>query len=111
MSNASFRKSLKSGGAIGTDKLENILSVYKDLNPTWLLTGKGPILKDPSNVPKEIQGKDTGEQCAFCREKEKVISAQNRTIDILERELSRCQDQLDDIKNARTGSGQKRKAG
>nr|DAO65334.1 MAG TPA: putative transcriptional regulator [Caudoviricetes sp.] len=45
MSNASFGKSLKNKGAIGTDKLENILSVYNDLSPEWLLTGKGDMLK------------------------------------------------------------------
>lgn len=45
MSNASFGKSLKNGKAIGTDKLENILSVYKDINPDWLLTGKGSMLR------------------------------------------------------------------
>ncbi len=46
MSNASFGKSLKNKGAIGTDKLENILFVYKDLSPEWLLTGKGNMLRD-----------------------------------------------------------------
>lgn len=45
MSNASFGKSLKNGKAIGTDKLENILSIYKDINPDWLLTGKGSMLR------------------------------------------------------------------
>ena len=40
MSNASFGKSLKNNGAIGSDKLENILSVYPDINPDWLLTGR-----------------------------------------------------------------------
>lgn len=45
MSNASFGKSLKKNGGIGTDKLENILSVYSDINPTWLLTGEGEMIK------------------------------------------------------------------
>lgn len=45
MSNASFGKSLKNKGAIGSDKIENILSVYNDLSPEWLLTGKGNMLK------------------------------------------------------------------
>lgn len=33
MSNAAFGKALKNNGAIGTDKLENILSAYPDINP------------------------------------------------------------------------------
>ena len=45
MSNASFGKSYKNGGAIGSDKIENILSVYPDINPSWLLTGSGKMLK------------------------------------------------------------------
>lgn len=45
MSNASFGKSLKNKGAIGTDKLENILSRYSDISPLWLLTGEGNMLK------------------------------------------------------------------
>lgn len=35
MSNASFGKSLKNGGNIGSDKVENILQVYPQLNPSW----------------------------------------------------------------------------
>ncbi|RGU36765.1 helix-turn-helix transcriptional regulator [Alistipes indistinctus] len=44
MSNAAFGKALKNNGAIGTDKLENILSAYPDINPVWLLTGNGNML-------------------------------------------------------------------
>lgn len=45
ISNASFGKPAKTGGSIGTDKLEKILSVYTDISPEWLLTGKGAMLK------------------------------------------------------------------
>ena len=45
MSNASFGKSLRNNGAIGSDKLEKILSVYTDISPEWLLTGQGSMLK------------------------------------------------------------------
>ena len=51
MSNASFGKSLKNNGAIGSDKLENILSVYPDINPDWLLTGRGSMLKSEGKSP------------------------------------------------------------
>ena len=46
MSNASFGKSLKNGGAIGTDKLENILKTYPDISPLWLVCGIGNMLTD-----------------------------------------------------------------
>lgn len=42
--NASFAKPLKVGGNIGSDKLENILRIYAELNPVWLMTGKGDML-------------------------------------------------------------------
>ena len=45
MSNASFGKSLKNGGAIGSDKLENILKIYPDISPSWLMTGTGEMLR------------------------------------------------------------------
>lgn len=50
LSNASFNKTLKTGGAIGTDKLEKTLSIYPDINPEWLLTGEGEMLKSSSEV-------------------------------------------------------------
>lgn len=49
MSNASFGKSLKNKGAIGSDKIEKILSVYPDLSPSWLLTGEGSMLCSDSS--------------------------------------------------------------
>lgn len=44
MANASFGKSLKKQGAIGTDKLENILNTYPDISPMWLLKGIGDMI-------------------------------------------------------------------
>lgn len=49
MSNASFGKSLKSKGAIGTDKLENILKTYPDISPLWLVSGIGDMLTNQAN--------------------------------------------------------------
>lgn len=33
----------------GADKLEQIISIYPELNPEWLLTGKGEMLRDIQN--------------------------------------------------------------
>ena len=46
MSNAAFGKALKNNGAIGTDKLENILSAYPDINPVWLLLDSDKMYRD-----------------------------------------------------------------
>ncbi len=89
MSNASFGKSLRSGGAIGTDKLENILSVYPKLSPNWLLTGEGAMLKGEdlpvahqTTSPKEgiplipfsaMAGALTGEQSVLEYECERYV--------------------------------------
>ena len=56
MSNASFGKCLKKGGAIGTDKLENILSVYPDISPNWLLTGNGTMLRNSTELTPTKDG-------------------------------------------------------
>ena len=44
-SNGAFASQLKNNRTIGVDKLENILFVYPEINPEWLLTGKGKMLK------------------------------------------------------------------
>lgn len=59
MSNASFGKTLKQGKGIGSDKLEKILSVYTDLNPEWLLTGRGEILNTKSTENVTLTKDDT----------------------------------------------------
>ncbi len=53
MSNASFGKSLKNHGAIGTDKLENILTIYPDISPLWLLNGIGEMLIHDEETQKK----------------------------------------------------------
>lgn len=55
MSNASFGKSLKNGGNIGSDKVENILQVYPQLNPSWLLTGEGSMILGEENATQQKQ--------------------------------------------------------
>jgi cyanate lyase len=46
VSNGSFTSQLKNGKTIGIDKLENILQVYDELNPDWVLTGRGNMLRE-----------------------------------------------------------------
>lgn len=54
MSNGSFGSQLKKNKTIGVDRLENILNTYDDINPEWLLTGKGNMLKDEQKTISAI---------------------------------------------------------
>lgn len=58
MSNGSFASQLKNNKTIGVDKLENILNKYPEINPDWLLTGKGSMLK--TLVKNELSQNITG---------------------------------------------------
>ncbi|MDR3287179.1 MAG: hypothetical protein LBT27_07035 [Prevotellaceae bacterium] len=75
MSNGSFASQLKNNKTIGVDKLENILHSYPEINPNWLLTGNGGMLKDDGkSVNQSIIGNDNvqamgnskaGEHCYY----------------------------------------------
>lgn len=58
-SNGAFASQLKNNRTIGVDKLENILIAFPELNPEWLLTGNGEMIKTKSkeNVPIKLGDK------------------------------------------------------
>ncbi|WP_343622830.1 S24 family peptidase [Flavobacterium lindanitolerans] len=49
-SRGSISKAVKEGKSIGSQVLEKIISIYTDLNPTWLLTGQGNIFVDNEEI-------------------------------------------------------------
>ena len=49
---------LDKGENIGSDKCEKILYTYPDINPDWLLTGRGSMLREnqqPENEPEPVK--------------------------------------------------------
>ncbi len=44
-SNGAFASQFKNNRNIGSDKIENILHSFPEINPTWLLTGNGEMIK------------------------------------------------------------------
>lgn len=96
VSNSYFSKMAKKGGNIGTEIAEKILLYYENLNPDWLLTGRGEMLRDIKHAEPELSPiiKDTvpypepKKKCLSCEEKEKVIIAYNETINSLKQTVS-----------------------
>ena len=52
-SNGAFASQYKNNKSIGSDKIENILHFYPEINAEWLLLGKGEMLKSEAR-PVEI---------------------------------------------------------
>lgn len=54
-SRGSISKAASNGKSIGSNVIENILLIYTDLNPIWLLTGKGAMLipDNKEQLPKK----------------------------------------------------------
>lgn len=48
-SRGAISKAVKDNKSIGSHILENILRVYPDINPVWLLTGVGSMCISPSS--------------------------------------------------------------
>lgn len=40
-------------GSLGSNKMEYLLSVFPEINPTWLLTGEGEMLKAGAEAPED----------------------------------------------------------
>ncbi len=73
------------------DIIEKILNYYKVLNPTWLLTGEGPMLREeikqdeaykppPMATPKKTEPTNDN-TCPLCAEKERIIAEKERVIE------------------------------
>jgi Peptidase S24-like len=50
VSNSYFSKQIKENGSIGSKIMQEIVKKYEDINPEWLLTGKGAMLKTDTEI-------------------------------------------------------------
>jgi len=116
-SNGSFGSQLKNKKSIGVDKLENILNVYSDINPTWLITGEGTMLKTPVSLYRENETpvglyRDNETPVGLLREnksnagspyKEDLIDKKDKQIALLNQEIGMLKYQISELQKKLTG--------
>jgi len=76
---------------IGVSKIEKITSIYQDINPTWLLTGRGSMLLDIEEeaappAPLPVAEREFYER--MLKEQRQEIAELNRRIGALEVQLN-----------------------
>lgn len=59
LSNGSLSKPFNTGTTIKTDTLEKFLNHFSDINPDWLLKGKGQMLKEPNEENEQATKKSS----------------------------------------------------
>ncbi|GGG97687.1 hypothetical protein GCM10007415_36420 [Parapedobacter pyrenivorans] len=89
-SNGLFGGQLKKNKTIGIDKLENILTVYPDLNANWVLTGKESMLRDDVREEATVKYQSTEHELAndLKRNHEEVIASLNDVIAVQQKTIS-----------------------
>lgn len=105
------------GDSIRTENLQKISNTFPELNTAWLLTGEGEMLKAPKNPFSQMTERKLGESISevimemytkgeiypasiydkAIAEKNKELSARDRRIEELQREVWRLQNQIDDL--------------
>lgn len=86
-SNGSFGSQYKNNKTIGVDKVEYILRIYNDINPVWLLTGEGSMLRSEqgNNNAQSISG-DNNIQ-AGSNSKVKAQLSRNDSLEVLRSQI------------------------
>ncbi len=98
MSNGSFASQLRNNKTIGVDKLENILRKYPDLNPQWLLTGKGEMLTLNNLNEAPAKYNSTLKEDSNDLNYKELAEARKETIDSLKKIIAYLETQLEEKK-------------
>lgn len=96
-SNGAFASQLKNNRTIGIDKLENILRVYPDVNPSWLLTGEGEMLKKGESSEKTSS--NVADETRYSNNNDILIATQQKLIDLQDKTITRLEQSIDCFKN------------
>lgn len=104
------RGTLESETGITEDIMAKCIAAFPEINLIWLITGKGEIVRGSANQESlSLVNEDKPADCKYCREKDKVIEAQGKTITAQQKYILLLEIQIEQKRPGETG--QKRKAG
>ena len=100
LSNGYIATQLKRNADLGEGILTKILENCLDLNPLWLITGKGEMLKNGDNIIQTTTGDNNISIGKGSIKGNNTINSNtgNDTIKQLQKELEDCKNQLEDYK-------------
>lgn len=96
-SNGAFASQLKNNRTIGIDKLENILRAYPDVNPSWLLTGEGEMLKKRESSGKTSS--NVADETRYSNNNDILLATQQKLIDLQDKTIIGLEHKIDYFKN------------
>lgn len=71
---------------LNSDAVANILSIYTDIEPEWLITGTGEMLKHTPHIKMNDIPTEHSTSCNNCKDKDERISELQYTVSV-QREL------------------------
>jgi len=80
------RGTLESSTGITEETLAKVIAAYRNVSPTWLITGVGQMVLDENSMHTTIDLRDTDNPyCKSCKEKDRTIAALEKVITYLEK--------------------------
>ncbi len=98
-SNGAFASQLKNKKSIGSDKIENILNKYPELNANWLFTGNGEMLQLPQENANLVCEENDPYQLAL-----KELVATQRDLILMQNEKIKAIENKKDKSNKNPGN-------
>jgi hypothetical protein len=101
--NGYIGKQLKARASVGSDILEKIFMKYPDLNPVWVLTGRGNMIDLPENGSVPQSAVDTQQVQLSTEEQKKLLQLE---IELKEIEMAHLRKKLEILNSFKNQRGQ-----
>ena len=105
LSNGYLGVQLKRSADIGSSIVELVINNCRDLNPEWLLTGDGEMLRSGEQNPEKkdrVQDVSAGEEENYLK---KLVVSYEKTIELQANEIARLKEKIARLKSEKIKKG------